>query len=1032
MKPVYEACKPRDEVLEGTLVEDIFAAEITPVVARKGPEIYRDAARFFANTFPTQGLQDLTREVFSRLAGRGGNPLVRLETSFGGGKTHALIALYHAAKHGELAPIDLLDSDLRPDAEVNVAAVSGRDFGFEGREHDGVHVQTLWGEIAWQLGQQDAYALVAEADRQGLAPSSDVLAKVLGEGPALVMLDELGRYLRVAQGKKLSGQGTVGDQVPPFLHSLAAAASMNPQAVVVITLAGDQDAYADENKDLHRLLDETQKVAARQELVIRPTQDDEVAHVVVRRLFERVDAAAAAETAQEFHTAYQAAVDKQGADLPPRALRPDYRKELERTYPFHPELLHVLMTKTATIPEFQRTRGALRLLARVVRSVWEKREADAWLIRPADVDFSNEQTRNDLTSRLGPDRAELAPVIQADIYSDNNDGHAQELDLSWVSRDKPPLASRLARVVFLHSLTYGRATRAEWSEVLLAASQPGLDTELLREAMAELQQRCWYLHSDESAFWFNKEASPNKVIDEQLEQVTAAQGKEECRKRLRSIYEAGQLLSVFFPERPADIDDTGERIRLAVIDFDFENLRTGDSIPQSIRRMFEKAGTMEGFRNHRNALLFLVAESQQVDRMVDAAREYKALQHIVGTQDVLSQLTESNRKVIHERMQKAEVGLRVAITRAYRHLLLPNPDAASDQSGLQMVTLDMEKAAKVEEDRKPGKPGQESVIAEALVEHGKLMKADGPPPAPQLVVELGWPKGQQTMTTEELSKTFRRNPRLPMLLDSHRLRATVRLGVEQEAWVYFDGARIHNRQTGAPSEADIRLDAERELLTIVEANARGFCERCGYIQCRCKGPGPICPKCKAPCDSCGCLPCPICNGKPWECDCGKKPVDFDSGSQSPQKAFAAFDDWAKDNRVERIAWLELECYDRPADLQQLWIGVQYFVGQDRLQVEFEGTVELTSMQQTADQNSMLSDTVRIECNSGGGTFRRIFDFYHALAQNQEHVEHVAKVRAALPQPLAPDAGEITDLRERLQKGGVLQVTLRAGRVSTIR
>lgn len=1027
MRLVYDTCAPRPEVLEGALVEDIFAAEITPVVAEQGPKIYWDAERFFANTFPTQGLQDLIREVFTRLSGRGGNPLVRLETSFGGGKTHSLITLYHAAKHGELAPLDLLDPDLRPTATVNVAAVSGRDFGLEGREHDGVQVQTLWGEVAWQLGGRDAYAFVAESDRQGLAPSSDALAKVLGDAPALIMLDELGRYLRVAQGRKLSGVGTVADQVPAFLHSLAAAASMNSQAIVVITLAGDQDAYSDENKDLHRVLDETQKVAARQELVIRPTQDNEVAHVVVRRLFESVNPAAAAETAEEFHKAYQTAVDKQGADLPQRATRAEYRKELESTYPFHPELLHVLMTKTATIPEFQRTRGALRLLARVVRSVWEKREADAWLIRPADVDFANEQTRNDLTSRLGPDRAELAPVVQADIYSDNHDAHAQELDRVWLSRDKAPLASRLVRVVFLHSLTYGRATRAEWSEVLLASAQPDLDTELLREAMGELQKRCWYLHSDESAYWFNKEASPNKVIDEQLEQVTAAQGKEECRKRLRSIYEGGQLLSVYFPEQPSSIDDKDDRIRLAVIDFDFETLRTGDAVPQSIRRMFEKTGTMEGFRNHRNALLFLVADTQQVDRMVDAAREYKALQHINGTPDILNQLTESNRKVIYERMQKAEVGLRVAITRAYRHLLIPNPDAASDQSGLQMVTLDMEKAAKVEEDRKPGKPGQESVITEALVEHGKLMKADGPSPAPQLVLELAWPKGQQTMTTEELSKSFRRNPRLPMLLDNHRLRATVKAGIEKEAWVYFDGARIYNRMTGAPAEADIRMDAEHSLLTIIEANTRGFCERCGYVDCRCKGPKPTCPVCKAVREECKCLPCPMCGGKPWDCNCGKQPIDFISDKQSPQKAFASFLDWAKAAHIERIAWLELECYDRPADLQQLWIGMQYFVGPDRMQAEFDGTVELVAMQQAAGQNSMQSDEVRVYCDGSGGTFRRIFDFYHALAQNQQDVTYVAKLKASLPQPLAPDSGEIGDLRERLENGGVLEVTLRAGR-----
>jgi len=1040
MRPVYEACVPRSEVTEGTLTENLFAAELFQLTDPSAPEVYRDPATFFANTFPTEGLRTLVRHVFTRLSGKGANPLVRLETSFGGGKTHGLIALHHAASDPAVVPPELLDPALVPSASVRVAAISGNDFGIDGRDHGATHTHSLWGEVAWQLGREEAYAVVAELDRQGIAPSADALRRLIGEGPVLIMLDELGRYMRSALGKRLAGLGTYADQVPAFLHSLAGAASTHPQAVVVLTLASSQDAYPEENAKLReelerteRLVSETQRVTARVELVVQPTQDNEVAPVVIRRLFQSVDADDAEEAAHRYWEAYGNAVERQGADLPPRAVRPDYCKQLARTYPFHPELLNVLMTKTATIPEFQRTRGALRLLARVVRSVWEKQDPNALLIHPFDFDLDDDQTRDELTSRLGPDRAALAPVLQADIHSGSHASHAEELDREWEARGKPPLSSRLAKIVFLHSLTYGTAKRAEVPDLLLAASEPGLDTELLREAMQSLSDKCWYLHNDERAYWFDKEESLNKVIDEQLEQVTTQQGKAECRRRLNTVYSTGTLHVVPPPiEQPVDVDDDGGRLKLAVLDFDFVSLHSGDPVSASVARIYEKTGTQETFRQNRNYLLFLVADAGQTIHMVEQARRALALQQIANSPDITNKLIPTNQAKARELMGTAAVELRVAITRAYRHLLVPNPDATSDPSGLQIISLDVEKAAKVEGDKKAGRGGQESVIIGALEEAGKLMTPDTSP-APQLVMDYAWPKGQRSMTTEELERTFRRNPRLPIVAASHRLRATVRAGVEQECWVYFDGQRIWNRSIAAPQEVDIRLDAQHELWLPEEANARGYCGKCGYNPCRCVTvKGQTCPKCRAPRDECQCPPCMTCGEKPWACTCGERVPDFVSSDRtSPQKVFTEFEDWARDHKVERIAWLEITAFDRPADLQQLWTGMQYFVPLQNLEVDFSGSAEISQMEQAGEANEVCRDTLGVVYNGGGGSYRRMYDFFHAVAQiTGAEPNYTAAFRAALVKPLAPDAGEIRDLRDRLVKGEVQQISMRAAAATT--
>lgn len=1030
MLRVFEACKPRQEVTEGALVEDIFAAELDPVVAGTAPDVYLKADLFFANTFPTDGLQTLVRQVFQRLAGKGGNPLIRLETSFGGGKTHGLITLYHLCRSQEVAPAGLLDAKRMPKDQVLVAGLSGRDFGVEGRDHGGTHVNTLWGEVAWQLRQEAGYALVADADRQGYAPSGDTLGQLVGDDPVLIMLDELGLYMRKAMARKLAGKGTLADQVPAFLQSLAAAASTHARAVVVITLAGEHDAYTEENEKLRKELDsvaavvqEAQAVVARQELVIQPTGDEEVASVVVRRLFESVDHTAGDEVARAFHDAYGTMVSKQSADLPERCVRPDYRQEIARTYPFHPELLRVLMTKTATIPRFQRTRGALRVLARVVRSMWAQRPEDAYLIQPCDLDFGDDQTRDELTSRL--DRAELVPVIRADVFDDAGNAHAQQLDRAWVERHKPPLTSRLAKLVFLHSLTSGKAGRAEVGDIMLGVAQPDIDSELLREALGQLADRCWFLHGDEGAYWFTSEASPNKVIDDQLDQVTAADARKECYNRLQAIYQGTTLQLVPFPERPADVDDDADRLRLCLMHFDLVSLRPGEPTPKPVKQIYGHTGAQERFRQHGNAIFFLLADTGQVEHMLKEARYYLALQHVRNTPSQMDQLSEKNQDVIRQRAGAHELTLRVAITRAYRHLLIPNPDASSDDSGLQMVTLDVEKAAKVENDKKPGKPGQEQVILEALVDAGKLMRQDAP--SPLLVVEYAWPKGQQTLSTEELWRIFRRNGRLPVLMDRHQLRETVRSGTDQAKWAYFDGDRVWTKQSGTPQAIDIRIDPQHELWAVKEVAARGYCAKCGVNPCACQGPKPTCPKCKAPREDCKCVPCMTCNGKPWECHCGQKPPDFQSERKAPNMAFQALRDWAEERKVEQIEWLEVSSFNRPGDLQQLWTGMQYFVPPQNLDVQFEASAEISQMQQNADENEMQRDTLTLQFDGSGASFRRVYDFFHGLAQSAgTEPTFAARFKATPVKPLAANAGEIADLRDRLANGGVQQVEVRAG------
>jgi len=258
------------------------------------------------------------------------------------------------------------------------------------------------------------------------------------------------------------------------------------------------------------------------------------------------------------------------------------------------------------------------------------------------------------------------------------------------------------------------------------------------------------------------------------------------------------------------VDDDGQKIKLCLMDFDLVNMHADSRVPAEVGQIQDRAGVLEGFRQYKNALLYLLADTDQIKPMVKAARYFLALQRIVNSRDILEVLSPANQKAVREKRASSHVEFRVALTRAYRHLLVPDPDATTDPSGLRHVLLDVEKASKVEREGKPGGGGQQEVLIDALIEAGKLMRRNEAP-SPALVLERAWPQGQASITTRELSRLFKTRPRLPMLLDDYRLRETIRKGIEEQAWVYFDGKQVWTWHSTPLQEADVRLDSEHEL-----------------------------------------------------------------------------------------------------------------------------------------------------------------------------------------------------------------------------
>jgi predicted AAA+ superfamily ATPase len=332
---IFETCSPREEILAGELSVDLFAAKLRLVVEKKAPIVYQDPKSFFANTFATDGIKTLIREVFSRLTGKSsGSPVIRLETSFGGGKTHDEIALWHICKQArEIEGLErFADLSLIPDRPVQVAAVDGRDLDPENgiyHQVSGITTKTLWGEIAYQVGGVEGYRLLQRSDRTGISPGTDVLERLLNGKPTVIILDEIARYLRAAKAKRINNSDLT-EQVVAFLFSLMDLASACNNLVFVYSLASASDTFAEETTELQELI----RASARQERVLSPSTDVEIYNIVKQRLFTSVGAEAAEKAASEYFNNCRAS----RVNLPDACKDARYSQAIASSYPFHPEL----------------------------------------------------------------------------------------------------------------------------------------------------------------------------------------------------------------------------------------------------------------------------------------------------------------------------------------------------------------------------------------------------------------------------------------------------------------------------------------------------------------------------------------------------------------------------------------------------------------------------------------------------------------------------------------------------------------------
>ena len=638
METIFDLCRPREDVLEGRIKDEEFAADLSKVVRGRAVAEYADPALFFHYTYPTRRLKALLESVCRRLSGAGGelNSVIRLDTQYGGGKTHSLIALVHAVRGmGGVGNIEeFIDPAFLPQTNVRIAALSGEDSDPASglTLEDGLMARSLWGEMAYRLAGRAGFERIRKSDELHIAPGSQTIAELFGDAPTLILIDEVSLYLRKAAGVFREA----ANQFTAFLHSLIQAVASTPRAALVCTLAvgsDDQkatDAYENEHLLAVKAFDEAKSVVSRKLLQIDPTQEDETVGVVRRRLFESVDR----DGAKAVIDAYADIWKRNRETLSPDAASPETRDQFRMGYPLHPETLNVMTEKMSSLATFQRTRGMLRLLARTVELLWKERPADAYAIHPHHIDPGHGPIRSEFLTKLG--QSAYAPALSADIAAvkGKERSTAQWLDEEMFAGE-PPVASYVARTVFAHTMAYANAQGLPPDHLRYAVCSPAIEPATVEKARLAFVQEALYLDDRPGApLRFQVEPNLKQIVNRAMKENEGSEVRVYLDEKIKALFKgrnAGFEL-VAFPGGPADIPDdiASGRPRLILLHYDAQPLAEThpSTLPHDLVRMATRKGMADETRVYLNHLAFLAADRKRIDNMKHAVRYRLALELI--------------------------------------------------------------------------------------------------------------------------------------------------------------------------------------------------------------------------------------------------------------------------------------------------------------------------------------------------------------------------------------------------------------------
>ncbi len=804
--PWREVVEPHEDVATGEFLQAEFAADLGKVDKGSAPSEYSDPREFFGRTYLTDGLRTLLVGAARRLSGTGGDPVVELQTNFGGGKTHSMLALYHMAGGTPVEDLPGLDQLLSEHgvtvpSNVNRAVLVGTlrgpqdPFACEG----GREIRTTWGEMAWQLGGARAYDRIAENDGKGIAPGSNILEEIFRDcAPNLVLIDEWVAYLRQIYKTDGLPSGSF-DANLSFVQSLTEAVKTSPGTVLVATLPASQIEVGGEGgaEALARL----KQTFSRVESSWRPASQEESYEIVRRRLFKDIPGDRyhhRDNTLKQFARLYR----DNANEFPRGSADEDYRHKLEKAYPIHPELFDQLYTGWGSLERFQRTRGVLRLMAQAVHELWMNNDPSV-MIMPGSIAVGSSRVEPELLHYLD---VSWQSIIAGDV--DGNNSIPYEIDRSAPNLNRHSATRRVARAIFMGTAPIHQQENRglDDKQINLGVVQPGERPAIFGDALRRLGNKARFLHGDLGRYWYSMSASLNRLAADRAEQVEEALVIIEIDKAL-ARYINGQGNRGHFdtvqvaPGNSGDIPDESGGVRAVVLGIEKpHNGRAGSNALEAAKDILLHRGSTP--RVYRNMLVFLAAEAREVGNLKDSMRSVLAWEGIVKETERLN-LTQSDSALAKTKVVEVKETLNTRLREAWCYLLYPTQDSA--ESDMEWIS------GKV--------PVQDGVLGRAskrLVDEEALLTELGPGRLDRYLQRYIW-NGRDYLSLKDLWEYANRYTYLPRLKDRSVLIRTVEAAVGNLLPGPFAYAESYDQTTETYRE--LAIDSARSVRVVIDRDS---------------------------------------------------------------------------------------------------------------------------------------------------------------------------------------------------------------------
>lgn len=690
---------PHEDVARGSYQQAEFAADLWQVYLGQGAPEYKDPAQFFQRTYLTENLKGLLIGALKRLKQNQADPVVRLQTNFGGGKTHSMLALWHLFSGAN--PQTLLGTEeiLRaagvapgqvPKARRAVLVGNKISPGNPTKKEDGTIVRTLWGELAWQLGGKEGYAMVAADDERATNPG-DRLRELFDKfGPCLILVDEWVAYARQLHDLGDLPGGSFETHFS-FAQALTESAKLAKNCLLVVSLPASDTATSPhaQTDDMEvggergrAALDRISNVIGRLESTWKPASPEESFEIVRRRLFQPLlDEQASRKrdlVALKFAELYQ----DQHMEFPAECRDADYKQRIQAAYPIHPELFERLYADWSTLVRFQRTRGVLRLMAAVIHSLWQNGDKTP-LIMPASIPIDDPTVQQELTRYLSDN---WAPILEKDV--DGLSSLPRRIDAEVPNLGRFAATRRSARAIYVGSAPKADTPNRGIDEkrIKLGCVLPGESPSLYSDALRRLAGSATFLYQDGSRYWYGTQPTVTKLAQDRTEGLKGRPEvvQAELEHRLQALAQSTKHFAGVhvMPQDSTEVQDNSTaRLVVLGVDTPYTNELSSPAMAKAIELLAKRGSSP---RLYQNSLVFLVPEKVRLQELDEAVRRYLAWKSIEDERETLN-LTPHLLNQTRTQLKTADNAVEGRIPEVYKMMLVPAQGSPQESVVLKAI-----------------------------------------------------------------------------------------------------------------------------------------------------------------------------------------------------------------------------------------------------------------------------------------------------------------------------------------------------------